>query len=59
MSYWIGGSVHEVCLSDPWAESDWENKKIYTSWNFYGGYVAHAMDTLKICAWNLAVLLDK
>ncbi|MDR1461093.1 MAG: aromatic amino acid ammonia-lyase [Campylobacteraceae bacterium] len=33
--------------------------KIYTSGNFYGGYVAHAMDTLKICAGNLADLLDK
>ncbi|MBV5279353.1 MAG: aromatic amino acid lyase, partial [Campylobacteraceae bacterium] len=30
-----------------------------TSGNFYGGYVAHAMDTLKICAANLADLLDK
>ncbi|AXK49068.1 phenylalanine ammonia-lyase [Aliarcobacter trophiarum LMG 25534] len=38
---------------------DGENKKIYTSGNFYGGYVAHAMDTLKICAGNLADLLDK
>ncbi|NOR55545.1 MAG: aromatic amino acid lyase [Sulfurovum sp.] len=38
---------------------DGENGKIYTSGNFYGGYVAHAMDTLKICAANLADLLDK
>ena len=38
---------------------DGKNKKIYTSGNFYGGYVAHAMDTLKICAANLADLLDK
>ena len=38
---------------------DGENKKIYTSGNFYGGYVAHAMDTLKISAANLADLLDK
>ncbi len=38
---------------------DGENKMIYTSGNFYGGYVAHAMDTLKICAANLADLLDK
>lgn len=38
---------------------DGVNKKIYTSGNFYGGYVAHAMDTLKICAANLADLLDK
>lgn len=38
---------------------DGENQRIYTSGNFYGGYVAHAMDTLKICAANLADLLDK
>ena len=38
---------------------DKKKKKIYTSGNFYGGYVAHAMDTLKICAGNLADLLDK
>ena len=38
---------------------DGVKKKIYTSGNFYGGYVAHAMDTLKICAANLADLLDK
>lgn len=38
---------------------DGVNKKIYTSGNFYGGYVAHAMDTLKICTGNLADLLDK
>ncbi|MFA7082965.1 MAG: aromatic amino acid ammonia-lyase [Arcobacteraceae bacterium] len=38
---------------------DGENHVIYTSGNFYGGYVAHAMDTLKICAANLADLLDK
>ena len=38
---------------------DSEKKIIYTSGNFYGGYIAHAMDTLKICAANLADLLDK
>jgi len=38
---------------------DGKNEKIYTSGNFYGGYVAHAMDTMKICAANLADLLDK
>ena len=38
---------------------DGEGKKIYTSGNFYGGYVAHAMDTLKIAAANAADLLDK
>ncbi|MDF1874731.1 aromatic amino acid lyase [Sulfurimonas sp. SAG-AH-194-I05] len=34
-------------------------KRIYTSGNFYGGYIAHAMDTMRICAGNLADLLDK
>jgi len=57
-------------LSKKWVETecnavndnpiiDGEGKKIYTSGNFYGGYVAHAMDTLKICAANAADLLDK
>lgn len=34
-------------------------KRIYTSGNFYGGYIAHAMDTMRICVGNLADLLDK
>ncbi|MCF6172167.1 MAG: aromatic amino acid ammonia-lyase [Campylobacteraceae bacterium] len=34
-------------------------KRIYTSGNFYGGYIAHAMDTMRICAGNVADLLDK
>jgi histidine ammonia-lyase len=34
-------------------------KKIYTSGNFYGGYVAHAMDTMRISVGNVADLLDK
>lgn len=34
-------------------------KKIYTSGNFYGGYIAHAMDTMRICVGNLADILDK
>ncbi|NPA58858.1 MAG: aromatic amino acid lyase [Epsilonproteobacteria bacterium] len=38
---------------------DHVGKKIYTSGNFYGGYIAHAMDTMKICVGNLADLLDK
>jgi len=33
--------------------------KIYTSGNFYGGYIAHAMDTMRISVGNLADLLDK
>ncbi|MDR0408272.1 MAG: aromatic amino acid ammonia-lyase [Campylobacteraceae bacterium] len=46
-------SVNDNPLIDAKAE------KIYTSGNFYGGYVAHAMDTLKICAANLSDILDK
>ncbi|MCK4737004.1 MAG: aromatic amino acid lyase [Sulfurimonas sp.] len=34
-------------------------QRIYTSGNFYGGYIAHAMDTMRICVGNLADLLDK
>ena len=34
-------------------------KKIYTSGNFYGGYIAHAMDTMRISVGNVADLLDK
>ncbi len=34
-------------------------KRIYTSGNFYGGYIAHAMDTMRICVGNMADLLDK
>ncbi|MCD6433085.1 MAG: aromatic amino acid lyase [Sulfurimonas sp.] len=33
--------------------------KIYTSGNFYGGYIAHAMDTMRISAGNVADILDK
>jgi len=45
--------VNDNPLIDPIGE------KIYTSGNFYGGYIAHAMDTLRICVGNLADLLDK
>lgn len=38
---------------------DHVNQKIYTSGNFYGGYVAQAMDSMRICAGNVADLLDK
>ena len=38
---------------------DAQNERIYTSGNFYGGYIAHAMDTMKIAAANVADLLDK
>ena len=36
-----------------------EENIIYTGCNFYGGYIAHAADTLKICLANMADLLDK
>lgn len=38
---------------------DHVGKKIYTSGNFYGGYIAHAMDTMRISVGNVADLLDK
>lgn len=33
--------------------------RVYTGCNFYGGYIAHACDTLKISMANMADLLDK
>jgi histidine ammonia-lyase len=36
-----------------------EENIIYTGCNFYGGYMAHAADTLKVCLANMADLLDK
>ncbi|MEA3456009.1 MAG: aromatic amino acid ammonia-lyase [Campylobacterota bacterium] len=53
---WVETEINSV-NDNPLIDS--KNNKIYTSGNFYGGYVAHAMDTLKICAANLADLLDK
>jgi len=53
---WIETEINSV-NDNPLIDS--EQQSIYTSGNFYGGYVAHAMDTLKICAANLADLLDK
>ncbi len=53
---WIETEINSV-NDNPLIDSS--NQKIYTSGNFYGGYIAHAMDTLKICAANLADLLDK
>lgn len=38
---------------------DTQTKKLYTSGNFYGGYIAAAMDNLKVSAANMADLLDK
>jgi histidine ammonia-lyase len=65
------GVIHDnLELAKKWIETeingvndnpliDHIGKKIYTSGNFYGGYVAHAMDTMRICAGNFADLLDK
>jgi histidine ammonia-lyase len=66
----LGVIRDNIEISEKWVEQeinsvndnpliDAQAGKIYTSGNFYGGYVAHAMDTLKICAANLADLLDK
>ncbi len=66
----LGVVLDNVTLAQNWVETeinavndnpviDGENKKIYTTGNFYGGYVAHAMDTLRISAANVADLLDK
>ena len=65
------GVVHDnLAIAKKWIETeingvndnpliDHIGKKIYTSGNFYGGYIAHAMDTMRICVGNLADLLDK
>lgn len=65
------GVVHDnLSVAKKWIETeingvndnpliDHIGKKIYTSGNFYGGYVCHAMDTMRICVGNVADLLDK
>lgn len=65
------GVIHDnLSIAKKWIETeingvndnpliDHIGKKIYTSGNFYGGYVCHAMDTMRICVGNLADLLDK
>lgn len=65
------GVVHDnLTIAKRWIETeingvndnpliDHIGKKIYTSGNFYGGYVCHAMDTMRICVGNVADLLDK
>ena len=66
----LGVVFDNLSMSKQWVETeinavndnpviDGENEKIYTTGNFYGGYVAHAMDTLRISAANVADLLDK
>lgn len=65
------GVIHDnLSIAKSWIETeingvndnpliDHIGKKIYTSGNFYGGYIAHAMDTMRICVGNLADLIDK
>jgi len=65
------GVVHEnLAIAKRWIETeingvndnpliDHIGRKIYTSGNFYGGFVCHAMDTMRICVGNVADLLDK
>ncbi len=65
------GVVHDnLTLAKKWIETEINgvndnplidpiDRKIYTSGNFYGGYVCHAMDTMRICVGNVADLLDK
>jgi len=66
----LGVVLDNLWVSKNWIETeinavndnpviDGENQKIYTTGNFYGGYVAHAMDTLRISVANVADLLDK
>jgi len=66
----LGVVLDNLYISKRWVETeinavndnpviDGENQKIYTTGNFYGGYVAHAMDTLRISVANVADLLDK
>jgi len=66
----LGVVRDNLTISQSWVEQeinsvndnplvDGKNRILYTSGNFYGGYVAHAMDTLKISIANVADLLDK
>jgi histidine ammonia-lyase len=66
----LGVVLDNISISKKWIETeinavndnpviDGESRKIYTTGNFYGGYVAHAMDTLRISVANVADLLDK
>lgn len=66
----LGVSWDNLALGKKWVETEinsvsdnplinCEEQIIYTGCNFYGGYMAHAADTLKICLANMADLLDK
>ncbi|MDD5358916.1 MAG: aromatic amino acid ammonia-lyase [Sulfurovaceae bacterium] len=53
---WVETEINSVS-DNPLMNCD--EQIIYTGCNFYGGYMAHAADTLKICLANMADLLDK
>lgn len=67
----VFGVIHDnLDLAKKWIETEINGvndnplidpigKRIYTSGNFYGGYIAHAMDAMRICVGNLADILDK
>jgi histidine ammonia-lyase len=53
---WVDTEINSVS-DNPLINCD--EQIIYTGCNFYGGYMAHSADTLKICLANMADLLDK
>ncbi|HEX5710050.1 MAG TPA: aromatic amino acid ammonia-lyase [Sulfuricurvum sp.] len=53
---WVETEINSVS-DNPLINCD--EQIIYTGCNFYGGYMAHSADTLKICLANMADLLDK
>ncbi|MGZ5208499.1 MAG: HAL/PAL/TAL family ammonia-lyase [Sulfuricurvum sp.] len=66
----LGVAWDNLALAKKWVETEinsvsdnplinCDEQIIYTGCNFYGGYMAHAADTLKICLANMADLLDK
>jgi len=66
----LGVAWDNLALAKNWVETEinsvsdnplinCDEQIIYTGCNFYGGYMAHSADTLKICLANMADLLDK
>lgn len=66
----LGVAWDNLALAKKWVETEinsvsdnplinCDEQIIYTGCNFYGGYMAHSADTLKICLANMADLLDK
>ncbi|MDD5385599.1 MAG: aromatic amino acid ammonia-lyase [Sulfuricurvum sp.] len=66
----LGVAWDNLAMAKKWVETEinsvsdnplinCEEQIIYTGCNFYGGYMAHSADTLKICLANMADLLDK